>query len=372
MIRVGITGQAGFIGKHLYNTLELYPEEFERVEFKREYFEEENKLNEFVKNCDVIVHLAAMNRHSDPQVIFNTNINLVEKLVAALKYTDSKAHVIFSSSTQEERDNLYGKSKKAGRDLMIQWAEDSGGKFSGMIIPNVFGPFGLPNYNSVVATFCYKLTHGETPQIDVDGNMKLIYVGELVEEIINEIRQGESHYEVNVGHTAECKVSELLSHLDHYRAEYLEKGVIPGLNSRFEINLFNTFRCYMDIGDYFPVKFTKHTDPRGAFVEVIRLNVGGQVSFSTTVPGITRGNHFHTRKIERFAVIKGKALIQLRQIGTDKVLDFYLDGTEPAYVDMPVWYTHNIKNIGEEELFTIFWINEFFDPEDADTYFEKV
>ena len=372
MKKIGITGQEGFIGKHLFNTLGLFPEEFERIEFKRTFFEAENKLEEFVEKCDVIVHLAAMNRHSDPQVIYQTNINLVEKLVAALRKTESKAHVIFSSSTQEERDNLYGKSKKEGRDLMIKWAKDSGGKFSGMIIPNVFGPFGLPNYNSVVATFCHKLTHDETPVIDVDGDMKLIYVGELVKAILNEIRTGESNYEVNVAHTAECKVSELLSLLENYRSAYQEKGIIPKLNNRFEINLFNTFRCYMDIENYFPVKFTKHTDPRGAFVEVIRLNVGGQVSFSTTVPGITRGNHFHTRKIERFAVIKGKALIQLRQIGTDKVMDFYLDGTEPAYVDMPVWYTHNIKNIGEEELFTIFWINEFFDPEDADTYFEKV
>ena len=255
---------------------------------------------------------------------------------------------------------------------MIEWSKDSGGKFSGMVIPNVFGPFGLPNYNSVVATFCYKLTHDETPVIDVDGNMKLIYVGELVSEIIKEIREAQSHYEVNVSHTAECKVSELLSYLENYRSEYMERGVIPELNSRFEINLFNTFRCYMDIENHFPVKFTKHTDPRGAFVEVIRLNVGGQVSFSTTVPGITRGNHFHTRKIERFAVIKGKALIQLRRIGTEKVLDFHLDGSEPAYVDMPVWYTHNIKNIGEEELYTIFWINEFYNADDPDTYFVEV
>ena len=372
MKKIGITGQAGFIGKHLYNTLGLFPEEFERVEFERDYFEDENKLNEFVKSCDVIVHLAAMNRHSDPQVIFDTNIGLVEKLVAALQASKSQAHVIFSSSTQEERNNLYGKSKKAGRDLMIEWAESSGGKFSGMVIPNVFGPFGLPNYNSVVATFCYQLTHGETPTIDVDGDMKLIYVGELVNEILKEIRGSKSNYEVKVPHTAECKVSEILSLLENYRSEYMEKGIIPALNNRFEVNLFNTFRCYMDIENYFPVKFTKHTDPRGAFVEVIRLNVGGQVSFSTTVPGITRGNHFHTRKIERFAVIKGKALIQLRQIGTDKVLNFYLDGSEPAYVDMPVWYTHNIKNTGEEELYTIFWINEFYDEKDPDTYFVEV
>lgn len=372
MKKVGITGQAGFIGKHLYNTLGLFPDEFERIEFDRSYFEHEYKLQAFVEKCDVIVHLAAMNRHSDPEVIYQTNINLVEKLLAALKHTQKNAHVIFSSSTQEERDNLYGKSKKEGRDLMIQWAKDSGGKFSGLIIPNVFGPFGLPNYNSVVATFCHKLTHEEVPRIDVDGDMRLIYVGELVNAIIKEIREGESHHELNVPCTAECKVSELLALLEGYQSEYQLKGIIPKLNNRFETNLFNTFRCYMDIENHFPVKFTQHEDPRGTFVEVIRLNVGGQVSFSTTVPGITRGNHFHTRKIERFAVIKGKALIQLRQIGSGKVLDFYLDGTEPAYVDMPVWFTHNIKNIGEEELYTIFWINEFFDPEDADTYFENV
>jgi UDP-2-acetamido-2,6-beta-L-arabino-hexul-4-ose reductase len=128
----------------------------------------------------------------------------------------------------------------------------------------------------------------------------------------------------------------------------------------------------MDIKNHYPVKYTQHTDPRGSFVEVIRLGVGGQVSFSTTVPGITRGNHYHIRKIERFSVIKGKALIQLRRIGTDEVIDFYLDGNEPSYVDMPIWYTHNIKNIGEEELYTMFWINEFYDPKDADTYFETV
>ena len=116
----------------------------------------------------------------------------------------------------------------------------------------------------------------------------------------------------------------------------------------------------------------KNIDSRGGFVEVIRLNVGGQVSFSNTVPDITRGNHFHTRKVERFAVIKGKALIQLRQIGTDKIMNFELVGNEPAYVDMPIWFTHNIKNIGNEELYTLFWINEFYDPNDPDTYFENV
>lgn len=372
MKKIGITGQNGFIGKHLYNTIGLFPEEFKQVEFHKDFFENKNKMDEFVTQCDVIVHLAAKNRHNDPQVIYDTNLGLVQKLISSLERTKSKAHVLFSSSTQEERENLYGKSKKEGRELMADWAKRSGGKFTGMIIPNVFGPFGHPNYNSVVATFCHKLSHNETPKIDVDGEMKLIYVGELVEAILIEIRSEESKDEILIPFTSESKVSQILALLENYKTQYQDKGIIPLLNNRFEVNLFNTFRCYMDIENHFPVKFTQHTDPRGAFVEVIRLNVGGQVSFSTTVPGITRGNHFHTRKIERFAVIKGKALIQLRQIGTNKVLDFYLDGTEPAYVDMPVWYTHNIKNIGEEELYTIFWINEFYDEKDPDTYFEGV
>jgi UDP-2-acetamido-2,6-beta-L-arabino-hexul-4-ose reductase len=372
MLKIGITGQAGFVGTHLYNTLGLYSEEFERIPFSKDYFSNTTLLNEFVAQCDVIIHLAAMNRHNDPQVIYETNIELAQKLVDALELTQSKVHVVFSSSTQEERDNEYGKSKKIGRELFYNWSQQSGGKFTGLIIPNVFGPFGHPNYNSVIATFCHQLAHNETPTIAVDGELKLIYVGELVEAILSEIRSAKSQAEVKVPFTATAKVSEILSLLEKYKSEYQEKGIIPSIDNSFELNLFNTFRCYMDIKNHFPVSFVEHTDERGSFVEIIRLGVGGQVSFSTTVPGITRGNHYHTRKIERFAVIKGKALIQLRRIGTEEVLDFYLDGDSPSYVDMPIWYTHNIKNIGDEVLYTNFWINEFYEPNDPDTYFENV
>ncbi len=372
MLKVGITGQAGFVGTHLYNTLGLSPEEFFRVDFRREFFENEAELENFVSKCDVVVHLAAMNRHPEPQLIYDTNIGLVQKLVGALTKTRSKAHVLFSSSTQEGKDNLYAKSKKEGRELMAYWAKNSGGKFTGMIIPNVFGPFGSPNYNSVVATFCHKLAHNETPKIDIDIEVKLIYVGELITEFLKEIREYGGREEVRVSSTSEVKVSTLLNQLTDFKTGYQEKGEIPAIANTFEWNLFNTFRCYMDLTNHFPVKLKQHTDPRGSFVEVIRLGVGGQVSFSTTLPGITRGNHYHTRKIERFAVIKGKALIQLRKIGTHEVLDFYLDGEEPAYVDMPVWYTHNIKNIGDEVLYTNFWINEFYDENDVDTWLEVV
>lgn len=372
MIKIGITGQEGFIGKHLYNTIGLFPEEFVRIDFRREYFEHSDKLEEFVSSCDVIVHLAALNRHNDAEVIYDTNTTLVKKLISALNSTSSIPHVLYSSSSQEDRENLYGKSKKEGRQMLASWAKKANARFTGLIIPNVFGPFGNPYYNSFIATFCHQLSNDEQPEIAVDGEVKLIYVGDLVKEFLNEIRSQRSLESVVVPHTDERKVSEVLERLRFYKTEYMDLGIIPDLKTLFDVNLFNTFRGYIDIKNYFPVKFKQNIDPRGTFVEIIRLNLGGQVSFSTTVSGIIRGNHYHTRKIERFAVIKGKALIQLRKIGTDEVLNYELDGNEPAYVDMPVWYTHNIKNIGKEELYTIFWINEFFDPNDTDTYFENV
>lgn len=415
MIKIGITGQPGFVGTHLFNTLGLHPDKFERIPFEDAFFQDETKLNAFVQSCDAIVHLAAMNRHNDPEVLYQTNIGLVKQLIDACEATHSKPHILFSSSTQEERDNLYGRSKKEGRQLFEQWAVRNEAQFTGLVIPNVFGPFGNPYYNSVVATFCHQLTHNEQPKIEVDGEIKLIYVGELVEQIIERIqlnqlhrvsqRKTQSHTEeINeketlcntpeksgqvvsntvkhcetnhcetffVPHTSEIKVSALLQKLTDYKESYLVKGTIPNLDNPFDRNLFNTFLCYVDHASFFPFKLKLNTDERGSFVETVKLNSGGQVSFSTTVPGITRGNHFHTRKAERFAVIKGKARIELRRIGTDQVLSFELDGKEPSFVDMPVWYTHNITNTGEEELYTIFWINEHYNPNDGDTYFEKV
>lgn len=372
MNRVGITGSNGFVGYHLYQTLTLHKEEFSLIEFDRNFFENDQTLDSFVSSCDVIVHLAALNRHNESQVIYDTNTTLVKKLVASLERTNSKPHLIISSSTQEERDNLYGKSKKEGRLLLSDWANKNGGRLSGLIIPNVYGPFGHPYYNSVIATFCHQLANGETPKINVDGDLKLIYVGELVDEIIKLIRINDNSHEQIIPFTAEIKVSEILALLQYFRTSYQDKGEIPVLHNDFELKLFNTYRCYMDVANYFPQKFLKHTDDRGFFVETARLGISGQTSFSASNLGITRGNHFHTRKIERFAVIKGKALIQLRRIGTNEVHDFYLDGDKPAYVDMPIWYTHNIKNIGEEILYTIFWINEAFDANNPDTYFEIV
>lgn len=373
MIQVGITGQPGFMGTHLFNYLGLQ-NNVERIAFKDEFFNDENKLNDFVKKCDVIVHLAAMNRHGDPQVIYDTNIKLVRDLLQACDETNSKPHIIFSSSTQENRDNLYGKSKSDGRKLFEEWAKKNNSKFTAMIIPNVFGPFGHPYYNSVIATFSHQLTHNETPKIDVDGELKLIYINELVEEFWKKIKDKGDKTEIEVyevPHTSVNKVSSILEKLQLYKSEYFEKGIIPEINNSFELALFNTFRCYFP-SDKFPFMLIKNTDDRGSFIEILRAGISGQYSYSTTKPGITRGNHYHTRKIERFAVISGKATIELRRIGTDEVITYHLDGENPSFVDMPIWTTHNITNIGETDLYTLFWINEPYNPDDPDTYFEKV
>jgi UDP-2-acetamido-2,6-beta-L-arabino-hexul-4-ose reductase len=372
MLRIGITGQTGFIGTHLYNFLSLRTDEVQLVPFKDSFFSNQSDLEEFVRRCDVIVHLAALNRHNDPQAIYNTNIGLVNKLISALDRTGVRPHILFSSSTQEERDNAFGKSKREGRQKLIAWAERNGTLFTGMVIPNVFGPFGNPYYNSVVATFSHQLTHDEYPRVEMDAQLKLIYVGDLVKTIWYLIKNRVSDGEYRMTPTDEAKVTEILTLLQSFKVQYFDNGVLPDLSDSFERNLFNTFVCYIDHSNFYPYKLKINADERGSFVETVKLNSGGQISFSTTKQGITRGNHFHTRKAERFAVIKGKAMIQLRRIGTDKIINFELDGAEPAFVDMPVWHTHNITNIGTEDLYTIFWISEFYDPGDPDTFFEKV
>ncbi len=374
-LKVGITGQPGFMGSHLFNYLGL-KENIERVPFKDQYFENQTQLDEFVSSCDVIVHLAAMNRHGDPQVIYDTNIKLVNDILSACDRTNSRPHIIFSSSTQESQDNLYGKSKKDGRQLIENWAKENGGKFTALIIPNVFGPFGNPFYNSVIATFSHQLTHDKTPEIHVDGELKLIFINELVEVFYSAItgaivEAGEDIAAYEVPHTSTNKVTSILKVLERYKSDYFENGVIPEINNKFELDLFNTFRCYID-DDHYPFKLTEHVDDRGSFTEIIRTNTSGQFSFSTTKPTITRGNHYHTRKIERFCVIKGKAKIELRRIGTDEVIEYIVNGEKPSIVDMPIWTTHNITNIGDTDLYTFFWINEPYNADDPDTFFEKV
>lgn len=370
--KIGITGQNGFIGYHLYQQIKYTCEEFKLVEFDRSFFDDESALDTFVKECDVIVHLAAVNRHENIEALYGINVSLSLKLINSLDRTGAKPHVILSSSTQEENENLYGASKKEARENFSNWSRQSNANFTGLIIPNVFGPFSKPFYNSVIATFCHQLTHDQKPQIDIDRQLNLIYVGDLVNEIIQRIQQLDNTHSCKVEVGSNQKVSEILADLINFKDLYIINGEIPELKSKYDVQLFNTFRSYIDFKTYYPKHLLPHKDNRGAFVEIVKHGIPGQTSYSTTEPEFTRGNHFHTRKIERFAVIQGKALIQLRKIATEEVFNFELEGGQPSFVDMPVWYTHNIKNIGENELITVFWINEPFNPKDPDTYFEIV
>jgi UDP-2-acetamido-2,6-beta-L-arabino-hexul-4-ose reductase len=358
MLKIGITGQSGFVGTHLFNTLGLFPYKYDRVPFEDTFFSEENLLRVFVRRCDVIVHFAAMSRHNNPQVVFETNIRLVKQLIFAMESEAVTPYVLFSSSIQEECDNEYGRSKILGRELLEQWAKRSGASFSGMVFPNVYGPFGMPNYVSFIATFCHKLTHNEIPEVFVDGNVRLIYVGNLVNLILSKIDEVEllHNYRVECVHVQYDfikKVTEVLQILKRFKALYFDQGEMPNFQDINEVDLFNTFQSYINHENYFPRKVS-------------------QFSLSMSSMGKTLNNYYHTRRIERVMVIKGKARIQLRRIGTVEVLDFYLRGEGPAYVDIPIWYTQNITNVGDGELFTQFWINEQYNPNDNDTYFEPV
>jgi UDP-2-acetamido-2,6-beta-L-arabino-hexul-4-ose reductase len=369
---VGITGQQGFIGYHLSQLITHKYKDSSLLPFDDSLFDNQQHFNEYIAQCDVIVHLAGVNRDPNPQVVFDKNIELTDKLIIALEASDKKPHVIFSSSSQETLDNPYGKAKKQAREQLENWATKSGSSFTGLIIPNVFGPFGKPFYNSFIATFCHQLTHNQQPEVKVDSEVNLIYVCNLVEYIVNAFsaKEGSVTSQI-VPFDIRAKVTEVLAKLNEFNNLYVSNCIVPQFKNSFEVNLFNTFRSYIEPSDR-KVTLKPNTDNRGSLYEAIKAETGGQMFYSTTKSGITRGNHFHFNKVERFCVISGKGNIKLRKLGTNEVLEYIIDGTQPAYVDMPVLYTHNITNIGDTELITLFWSNEIFNPEKPDTYFEMV
>jgi UDP-2-acetamido-2,6-beta-L-arabino-hexul-4-ose reductase len=367
---IGITGMAGFVGSHLRDRL-FKEKDIELLSYNDSFYENPDAFIEFVRNANLIVHLAGVNR-DEPGVVYQKNVELMEKLLACADAAQSIPYIIFSSSTQIERDNEYGRGKKRAMELLEQWSNKHNIPAVSMVIPNVFGDGGRPFYNSVVATFCYQLTHGQEPTVLQDGQMTMIYINDLVEEIYRLIEKPPGGYLVEyIAPRAEVKVSEVLSLLNRYKDAYYGSGRVPATRSDFERDLYNTFITYMDAVDW-ERQLKLNTDDRGSFVEVFKLEKGGQVSFSTTRPGITRGNHYHVRKNEKFCVVSGQASIKLRRIGTDKIIEYQVSGDKPSWVEMPIYHTHNITNVGSTELVTLFWINEHFNPNDPDTFFEEV
>ena len=369
-MKVGITGKNGFVGYHLSNFI-YHNEDLELIDFERSFFNNNSLIDDFVSKTDIIIHLAAINRHESDDFILKTNIELTNKISSSIKRVKFEKKLIFVSSIHENSDSAYGISKYKSDEIFSKLSNEIGFNYTSLIAPNVFGPFCKPNYNSFVATFSNSIINNNKPKIIDNNNVKLIYINNLIDEIIKEFSMISNSKKI-IREDKQIKVSEVLDTLLNFHSIYIEKDVIPNLSDSFHLNLFNTFRSYIDYKNFYPRQLKKNLDERGNFSEIIRTNSQGQFSFSTTNPDYVRGNHYHTRKVERFVVISGKALISLRKIGSEEIFEFELDGNNPSFVDMPIWYTHSIKNIGSTPLTTLFWINEPYNSEDPDTFFENV
>ena len=369
-MRILISGYNGFIGKHLTRALKANNEVFSYKFLEKKDFKSVSNLQKKILQDDCIFHFAGINRSKLDDEVYKKNEEINLKLFEALNNISFKGKLFFTSSTQETKNTPYGKSKRNARIRFLDQSSELGYSFHGLMLPNVFGPFCKPNYNSFIATFCNNTILNKPSIIHNDEQISLIYVGDLIEEFIESLKTNKN---ISLDKMIyKRKVSEVLSTIQNFHNEYIISGNFPNLDSSFDLKLFNTFRSYIDFQAYFPRYYKKYSDERGEFTELIRTLSKGQSSFSTTKTGITRGNHYHTRKIERFSVIKGQAKIQIREILSDKVIDFHLDGESPSYVDIPIWFTHNITNIGKEDLITVFWINEHYSEKTPDTYIEIV
>lgn len=364
--RVVVTGATGFIGWHTQVRLRALGG-FDVVPINHHDFAGEALLRA-VTDADVVIHLAGINRASDHALEFG-NVAIAERLVEALKAAGSQASVIFADSIHSAEDTPYGRGKRRAGEALQAWGEASGAKITVARLPNLFGEHGRPNYNSFVATFASRVAAGEMPEINVDHPIPLMHVQDAIAAMIA-AGVGDSEG-VLEPHGTSLMVSEVLDKFLAYYEVY-RTGDIPALHSDMDVALFNTLRAAMFPTAY-PFKPTPRSDQRGTLVESVRVHGGqGQTFVSSTHPGFVRGEHFHLRKIERFQVLSGRAVIRLRKLLTDEVVDFEVNGDEPSVVDMPTMWAHSIKNVGTEELVTLFWAHELFNPEAPDTYPEPV
>jgi len=371
MRRVAVTGARGFLGRHLLDRLHREPG-YQAVPIGREEFADPAGLAALLGGCDFVVHCAGVNR-GEPAAVESNNVDLASRLTAALETAAARpALLVYTSSTQERLDNPYGRGKRRAGEMLSAWGQAREVPVCTLVIPNVFGDGGRPFYNSVVATFCHQLAGGEEPKILEDRRVPLVYVNRVVAQILECLQlPASAPVSADVKPDREIAVSELLALLRRFRATLLEQGAVPAFGSRFELELYHTFRAYLGAAA-FEWRAQPRSDARGTLFEVIKQVGAGQVFFSTTKPGVTRGNHYHTRKIEKFCVVQGEAVIRMRRIGTGEVLEFPVSGAVPAAVEMPVFFAHHIENTGPGELVTLFWTNEVFDATDPDTFMEDV
>lgn len=369
-MKIGITGANGFVAWHLRCYLHSLSDLISEVRLAtRVTFSETNQLMEFADGLDFIVHLAGVNRAMDDDII-RGNIDPANMLVQALEKMNSKPVLLFSSSTHAINPvSQYGLSKRNVSDIFEAWSDRNQARYINLIIPHIFGEYGRPYYNSGVATFCHEIAGGIEPNVNPAGQLELVHVQDLVELIIG-LYQSQHAGDFRVG-GVEIAVPDIVNKLKLYKHQYLALGQFPDLKNRFDRALFNSFRAALSY-DARKVSPKLHSDNRGWLVETLKANSGGQCFVSSTHTGITRGNHYHRRKVERFFVLSGKAEIKIRKLFTDEVISYQLDGASPSYVDIPTLHTHNITNISNEELITLFWTDEFYDANNPDTFFMEV
>ena len=361
-----VTGAGGFLGWHLRVYFHARPE-FKIVGVDRSVYGDPKRFTEILRSADAVVHLAGMNRGNE-QEIERVNVDLTTRLIDACRQVDLRPQIVLANSTHCERDTAYGRSKRRSAELLVGWASEAGAVFTNLVIPNVYGEGGRPFYNSVVSTFCHQLASGEKPVIIQDGRLELVHAQAVVRELVAAIQKRISGKVRMTG--SSLLVSDLLDTLQGFDRSY-RGHLIPELTREVDLDLFNTYRSYL-YPRHYPVTLPLRNDARGNLFEAVKSMHGGQCFISTTKPGMTRGNHYHTRKVERFLVLSGEAVIRIRKLFTKDIVEFKVAGSVPQYVDMPTFCTHNITNTGTGDLTTLFWAHEIYDPQRSDTIREPV
>ena len=370
-MRVLITGANGFVGKNIQ--VRLTEEKIEFDTFTRNDTDLDNKL----ARCDLIIHLAGVNRPENETDFFEGNTHLIKSIVTILKDKNLKTPVIYSSSIQAEQDNLYGLSKRYAEDVLNDYSNECGSLIFNYRLPNVFGKWCKPNYNSAVATFCYNIINDLPIQItEPNALINLVYIDDVVNEFISVIRAYGNKECISYSASVEVKpvykisVGDLVVQLRSFK-ESKNNHIIERVGTDLTRALYSTYISYFK-PEQFSYSLVKHEDPRGVFVEMLKTKDSGQFSFFSAHPGITRGNHYHHSKNEKFLVLKGKACFGFRHIFTNEYLEIFTSGDNPQVVETVPGWSHNITNIGDDEMYVMLWANEIFDPEKPDTINYKV
>ena len=369
-MKILVTGAKGFVGKNL--VAELKNRGYSEI-YECDINTTDEQLSQYTKNCEFVFHLAGVNRPEKEEDFMKGNFGFTSILLDKLKQNNNKSSILITSSIQAELDNPYGKSKKAGEELMFKYSKETGAKVYVYRLTNLFGKWSRPNYNSVVATFCNNIAHNLPIKInDPEITLNLAYIDDVLNEFINAMN-GKASLNDNYGYipiTHTVKLGEIAELINKFKKSR-DNLQIPNMKNEFEKKLYSTYLSYLPENEFsYPVKM--NIDNRGSFTELFKTEERGQVSVNISKPGIVKGNHWHHTKNEKFVVVSGKGIIRFRKIDSDEVIEYKVSGEKIEVVDIPCGYTHSIENIGDTDMVTIMWANEIFDPEKPDTYYMEV